>query len=93
MRTDPYGLTPRQHDMFGAPEPTVDTPMTPDDIRRELERTLATLREAKAMPWTTRHMLEVVVMFPDLAGRLPAVEAARLVAAFEGEMRRLRGAG
>ena len=91
MRTDPFGLAPRQHDLFGAPEPVLDAPMTADDIRRELERTLATLREADAMPWTTRHMLEVVVMFPDLARRLPGEEAERLIAEFQAEMRRLRG--
>lgn len=91
MRTDIYGLSPRQHDMFAAPEPTLDTPMTSDDIRRELEAVLAQLRGADAVPWPSRRALETVNMFPALAGELPADEAARLNAAFDAEMTRLRG--
>lgn len=92
MRTDIYGLAPRQHDMFASPEPTLDAPMTPDDIRRELERVLAQLRAADAVPWPPRQALETVNMFPALAAELPADEAARLNAAFDGEMARLRSA-
>lgn len=91
MRTDIYGLTPRQHDMFGEPQGMFDTPMSVDEIRRELEETLGVLRAADAMPWPPKRMLETVNMFPALASKLPADEAARLNAAFEAEMRRLRG--
>lgn len=91
MRTDIYGLTPRQHDMFGAPRGTFDTPMSLDEIRRELEETLAVLRAADAMPWPAKRMLETVNMFPALASELPDDEAAALNAAFDAEMRRLRG--
>ena len=90
MRTDIFGLTPRQHDMFGAPQGTFDTPMTLDDIRRELGETLDTLRAAEDFPWPTRQMLTISTMFPDIAGKLPRDEAQALVAAFNTEMRRLR---
>ena len=89
MRTDIFGLTPRQHDMFGEPQGTFDVPMTIDDIRAELERTVAELRAASAMPWPVRRMQAIEVMFPDHASRLPEAEGDALVAAFEGEMRRL----
>lgn len=92
MRTDIYGLSPRQHDMFAPPDATLDGPMTVDDIRRELEATLAQLRAADAAPWPPRRMLETVNMFPALAGKLPVGEAERLNAAFDAEMRRLRTA-
>lgn len=91
MRTDIYGLTPRQHDMFGEPQGSFDTPMTLAEIRRELESTLAELRAADAMPWPPRRVLETTNMFPVLAGELPPEEAARLGAAFDDQMRRLRG--
>lgn len=89
MRTDIFGLTPRQHDMFGDPQGTFDTPMTVDDIRDELERTVAELRAASAMPWPVRRMQAIETMFPDHAARLPNGEGAALVEAFEAEMRRL----
>lgn len=89
MRTDVHGLTPRQHDLFGASEPVLDAPMTAAEIRAELERVLAELRAAEAMPWPVKRMLETETMFPDHAARLPGEEGAALVAAFEIEMRRL----
>lgn len=89
MRTDIFGLTPRQHDMFGAPEPVLDAPMSVDDIRAELNRTIAELRAADAIPWSIRRMQMVETMFPDHAARLPAGEGDSLVAAFHDEMRRL----
>ena len=89
MRTDIFGLTPRQHDMFGRPEPVIDVPMSVDDIRAELERTLAELRAADTLPWGVKRMLAVETMFPDHAGRLPAGEGEALVETFRAEMRRL----
>ena len=90
MRTDIFGLTPRQHDMFGAPQGTFDTPMTLDEIRRELGETLETLRAAETFPWPTRQMLTISTMFPDIAGKLPCDEAQVLIQEFNAEMRRLR---
>lgn len=90
MRTDVFGLTPRQHDMFGEPQGTFDTPMTADEIRAELERTLAEMRASETMPWPTRRMQAIETMFPDHAARLPQEESARLISGFESELRRLR---
>ena len=90
MRTDIFGLTPRQHDMFGAPQGTFDTPMTVEEIRRELNDTLTEMRGALLMPWPQKQEVAVLTMFPDLASRLPEVEAADLVAAFNAEIDRLR---
>lgn len=90
MRTDIFGLTPRQHDMFGAPQGTFDTPMTVEEIRRELNETLAELTKAETMPWPPRAALATINMFPDLANRLPPDEAAKLNAAFNHEVERLR---
>lgn len=89
MRTDVFGITPRQHELFGVAEPVLDHPMTADDIRAELDRTLAELRAADAIPWPVRRMLETETMFPDHAARLPNGEGDALVAAFEAELRRL----
>jgi len=89
MRTDIFGLTPRQTDMFGAPQGSFDTPMSVDDLRRELELTIAELRAASAMPWPVRRMQAIEIMFPDHAARLPRDEGEALVEAFESEMRRL----
>lgn len=88
MRTDVFGLTPRQHDMFGEPQGTFDTPMSVEDIRAELERTLAEMRTAETMPWPTRRMQAIETMFPDHAARLPQEEGAAFVDAFESELRR-----
>jgi hypothetical protein len=64
MRTDIFGLAPRQHDMFGVPQETFDEPMTLEEIRAELRETLELLRNSKALPWSTPLMLRVDTMFP-----------------------------
>lgn len=89
MRTDVFGLAPRQGNMFGEVEPTLDAPMTIDEIRRELEATLDQLCSAETMPWPVRRMQAIEIMFPDHAARLPNGEGAGLVKAFEREMTRL----
>lgn len=90
MRTDIFGLTPRQRDMFGGEEQTLDTPMTAEEIRAELTRTLDLLRASEMMPWPVRQELQIRTMFPDIASKLPRDEAEALTAAFDEEMRRLR---
>ena len=90
MRTDIFGLAPRQHDMFGVPQETFDVPMTVAEIRAELLTTLDMLRAAETMPWPTRMMLRIETMFPDIAAKLPADEAEALVGRFLCEMSRLR---
>ncbi len=89
MRTDIFGLAPRQHDMFGAPQTAFDTIMDVDDIRTELTEALELLRSAESMPWTGKREMEVRTMFPEMAARLPVEEAEPLVAAFHAQMRRL----
>ena len=90
MRTDIFGLAPRQHDMFGVPQETFDLPMTEAEIRRELVETIDLLRSAKVLPWSVPLMLRIDTMFPEIAGKLPPEEASGLVAAYRLEMHRLR---
>ena len=66
--------------------------MTIDDIRVELRDTIAELRTAATMPWQVRQVQSARVMFPELAARLLADEAAPLLAAFAAELDRLDGA-
>lgn len=92
MRTDIFGLAPRQQDMFGAPQGSLDTMMTDDEIRAELQDVIDLLRASDAMPWETRQMIQISNMFPEIAARLPEGEAASFVEAFNSEMQRLRRA-
>lgn len=89
MRTDIFGLTQRQHDLFGAPQESFDMVMTDDDIRAELAEALELLRGADSMPWVGKREMEVRTMFPEMAERLGGDEGAALTAAFHAEMRRL----
>ena len=90
MRTDIFGMAPRQHDMFGAPQESFDLPMTPEEIRAELTEAVALLRRSDELPWSIALTLRIVTMFPDIAAKLPEPEAAVLVQEFNSEIRRLR---
>lgn len=90
MRTDVYGSGFKQHDMFGAPQGSLEMPMTLAEIHAELTRKLNELRAAGTMPWDQGEVLRNTVMFPDMASRLPPQDAADLNAAFDAEMARLR---
>lgn len=90
MRTDIFGLAPRQQDMFGEPQSSFDTVMSDDEIRAELQDVIDLLTASNAIPWETRQMLQISNMFPELAARLSDVEAAKFVGAFNSEMQRLR---
>ena len=90
MRTDIFGLAPRQGDMFGAVQETFDVPMTVAEIRAELRATLDQLRTADVMPWPTRMMLRIETMFPEIAAKLPADEAEAFVTQFTHQIMRLR---
>lgn len=90
MRTDIFGLAPRQHDMFGVAQETFDQPMNEAEIRAELSEAIALLRRSDSMPWSTALTLRIITMFPDIATKLPAGEAAELVEAFTAEIKRLR---
>ncbi len=90
MRTDIFGLTPRQHDMFGGEEQALDTPMTLGEIHAELTRTIDLLRASETMPWPVRQALQIRTMFPEIAMKLPRAEREALIEQFETELRRLR---
>ncbi len=92
MRTDIFGLAPRQQDMFGEPQGSLDTMMTDDEIRTELQEVIDLLRASNVMPWETRQMLQISNMFPEIATRLSDIEAAKFVETFNIEMHRLRKA-
>lgn len=92
MRTDIFGLSPRQHDMFGEPQSSFDTMMTDNEIRAELQGVIGLLRVSDVIPWETRQMLQISNMFPEIAAKLPADEAVELSNEFALEMNRLRKA-
>lgn len=92
MRTDIFGLSPRQHDMFGGEEKTLDQPMTVDEIRAELTSALDLLEASAEMPWPARRAILVRNMFPEIATKLPPAERDALIARFDTQMRRLRPA-
>ena len=71
MRTDIFGLSPRQHDMFGEPQSSFDTMMSDDEIRAELQEVIDLLKGSGVMPWETRQMLQISNMFPEIAAKLP----------------------
>ncbi len=90
MRTDIFGLAPRQQDMFGEPQGSFDTVMSDDEIRAELQDVLDLLSSSNAIPWETRQMIQISNMFPEIAARLPRAEAARFTSEFDRQMNRLR---
>ena len=92
MRTDIFGIAPRQQDMFGEPQSSFDTMMSEDEIRAELQDVIDLLRASNVVPWETRQMLQISNMFPEIAAKLPPVETAGFVGDFNVEMSRLRQA-
>jgi hypothetical protein len=92
MRTDIFGLAPRQQDMFGEPQGSFDTVMTDDEIRAELQDVINLLQTSNIIPWETRQMLQISNMFPEIAARLSDQEATEFVRTFNSEMHRLRRA-
>jgi hypothetical protein len=65
-------------------------PSDPTYVRKSLGRLLRVAREAQIMPWSESEAESWEKLFPELAGSLPADEAAELVAAFKIELERLR---
>lgn len=90
MRTDIFGLATRQHDMFGAPQESFDTPMTLDDMRVELRAALSELDAADIFPWSPTRANAQRVMFGEMAGKLPEQERDVFMASYNAELRRLR---
>jgi hypothetical protein len=64
----------------------------PDKMRELLEGLLAEARAARAMPWPPLNARLYRMLFPQLAGWLPAAEGARLRREFEAELARLEAA-
>lgn len=84
-----------QLDMFGEgpevePGPVVFTP-DPDRIRRRISRIVDEMRAAESMPWDRNRQRLYVKIVPQMAGALPADEAAELCGAFDRELERLGG--
>jgi hypothetical protein len=90
MQTDIFGIAPRQRDMFGEPQASLDTMMTDDEIRVELRKVIDLLLASSVMPWETRQMLQINNMFPEIASKLPSAEAVAFSTEFNREMNRLR---
>jgi hypothetical protein len=79
---------PRQLDMFGPP-PTRNYDSDPEDVRAELAEILARVRAAPQVPWPGKEMAYWRTVFPQMAKRLPAEEAAQLRLEFAAELARL----
>jgi hypothetical protein len=90
MQTDIFGIAPRQQDMFGEPQASLDTMMTDDEIRAELREVIELLRASDVMPWETRQMLEISNMFPEISAKLLPAESVAFIGEFNMEMNRLR---
>ncbi len=81
-----------QGDLFGDEEAApADRPVRPDPgaVRVRLERLLARLRAADRMPLSEHELRAWRIVVPNMAGWLPAEEAAAIRAAFAREMARL----
>jgi hypothetical protein len=72
--------------------PVPDGAADPDRMRALLEGLLAEARAARAMPWPALNARLYRMLFPQLAGWLPADEGARLRREFEAELARLEAA-
>lgn len=90
MRTDIFGLAPRQHDMFGEPQGILDTMMTEDEIRTELQEVIELLRSSQVMPWEARQMIQISNVLPEMAAKLSSAESSKFISEFNNEMNRLR---
>ena len=92
--------SPRQGDLFGSdrPDPSDDdfeTPTfypDPDEVRAELNKILAEMKSAEAMPWDDSKAQLYCAIFPQMTNCLPADEGAQLRFAFETELERLKAA-
>jgi hypothetical protein len=89
-----------QGDLFGkeGPDPAGDdfeTPVyhaDPDTVREELQRILAEMRAAQAMPWDQKRTALYRTIFPQMTNCLPDEEGAQLRFDFMTELTRLEAA-
>lgn len=87
----------RQGDLFSTDDDTEEreTPTwypDPDEIRAELNKILAEMRAAEAMPWDEKRTALYRTIFPQMTNALPEEEAAQLRFDFETELVRLKAA-
>jgi hypothetical protein len=90
----------RQGDLFGhdGPDPSdedFETPTfypDPDEVRAELHKILAEMKDAKHMPWDADKARLYSTIFPQMTGALPNEEGAQLRFEFETELERLKAA-
>jgi len=87
-QSDLFGSEP-QSDLFGA-EPTPTYRPDPDKVRARLQKILAAVGAAQALPWGRASLYRTI--FPQMTLWLPEDEAAQLRFAFETEMERLEAA-
>jgi hypothetical protein len=64
----------------------------PDEVRARLHKILTEARSAEKLPWDQDRLLVYRTIFPQMAGWLPAEEAAQLRFEFDTEMARLKAA-
>lgn len=94
-------VRPTQQDLFGTDSQaelfTTDTAPPayrpdPDKVRARLYKILAEARAAEKLPWDRDRLLVYRTIFPQMAGWLPAEEAAQLTFDFDAELARLKAA-
>ena len=81
-----------QSDLFSGVPVEPQWQPDPDKIRRRLERILAEMRSASAMPWDFSRRSLYLKIFPDMAHYLKDDEAAQYCLAFDAELERLKAA-
>ena len=90
---DLFGDKPPQADLFADHRPGPRKIMDfQAEARRRLERVLAEAKAASTMPWSQRELEKWQILFPQMAGWLPADEADQLCFEFAREVERLQQA-
>ena len=77
-----------QPDLFGAEAAPAYRP-NPDKVRARLNKILAEVRAAQAMPWEPSRLSLYRTIFPQMTLLLPEEEGAQFRLAFEMELARL----
>ena len=81
-----------QPELFGADFAPPAYRPDPDEVRARLHKILAEARSAEKLPWDQDRLLVYRTIFPQMAGWLPAEEAAQLRFEFDTELARLKAA-
>jgi len=78
-----------QLELFEQPVVRVSTTPSVESVRARLEAVLAALRSASGLPWSEREAARWKLIFPQMAGWLPAEERNAARAEFAGLIERL----